>query len=502
MLHGPSQRLDIRQHQSLVMTQSLQQSIKLLQLSSIELQDYIAGEIEQNPLLQIETESDVFDTTPYEDEASSDSSNPTDNSESLTHNDDTISAADHPDNNWDQDGLASSALYDNDSQIFSRASKVNNSFDDSNYNLEENSNDVTLKEHLLEQIYVDISCPTKRMIALHLTDMLNDNGYLDGDAEQLAPMLGCTKQDIAATLDLVQAFDPAGVFARNLSECLTLQLKDKNLLDPPMEKLLANLEILAKGDLQKLKKLCDVSSEELTSMIARIKTLNPKPGNNFISEIVQSMLPDVFLRREDDGSWGVELNSNILPKLLVNRKYYTQIKSLTHDKEEKKYLSDQLYTASWLVKSLDQRAQTILKVAAAIVERQREFFEKGIHHLHPMTLADIAATVELHESTVSRVTTNKYISTHRGMYEMKYFFSSSLGDNNGSENYSSTTVKYLIKELILNESPASVLSDDKIAELLQEKHIDIARRTVAKYREAIGIASSAERKREKRIRMV
>lgn len=498
MSNFPSQRLDIKQQQSMVMTQSLQQSIKLLQLSSLELKDYIAEEVEQNPLLQVESDSDDFTDG---DEGDNDR-NSENNDQSTASNTSDTKELDYQEPDWDRDGTISSAVYENESQVFERVNNGTSSYGDSEYNIEENSTDITLKEHLLEQIYVDISCPIKRMIALHLTDMLNDNGYIEEIPKQFAASLGCTEKDITETLALVQTLDPAGVFARNLSECLALQLKDKNRLDPAMEVLLDNLELLAKGDFPRLRKLCHVSGEDLSEMIAEIKALNPKPGNNFASEVVQSMLPDVFLRREQDGTWGVELNSNILPKLLINRTYYTQVKSKTRDKEGRKYLSDQLYTASWLVKALDQRAQTILKVAAEIVAQQRDFFEKGICHLRPLTLADIAAVVNLHESTVSRVTTNKYIATHRGMYEMKYFFSSSLGDNHGSDNHSSKTVKYLIKELVNNETPDQILSDERIAELLQEKHIDIARRTVAKYREAIGIASSAERKREKRLRKV
>ena len=481
MSDRPSQRLNMKQQQSMVMTQSLQQSIKLLQLSSLELKEYIAEEIEQNPLLQAEGDTDITATSPD------------DLPEAANQYDDDNSTTD-----WEE-GTISSAVYENESQVFDRVSKGDNSFSGHSYDLEENSNDVTLKEHLLEQIYVDITCPIKRMIALHLTDMLDDNGYLEGQPEQLAASLGCNEQDVHDTLALVQTFDPPGVFARNLSECLALQLKDKNRLDPPMQVLLDNLELLARGEVARLKKLCAVSNDDLVDMITEIKSLNPKPGSNFVSEVVQSMLPDVFLRREADGNLGVELNNNILPKLLVDRKYYAQIKSKTKDKEERRYLSDQLYTASWLIKALDQRAQTILKVATEIVVQQREFFEKGINFLRPLTLSSIATAVELHESTVSRVTTNKYIATEHGMYEMKYFFSSSLGDNQGDETHSSKTVKHMIKEFIIHEAPSSVLSDERIAELLQEKHIDIARRTVAKYREAMGIGSSAERKREKRM---
>jgi RNA polymerase sigma-54 factor len=261
-----------------------------------------------------------------------------------------------------------------------------------------------------------------------------------------------------------------------------------------MKSLLEHLDLVARNDVKGLSKLCGVGEEDVKEMCAEIRVLNPRPASQFQHETVQAVIPDVFLRRVGK-VWQVELNSATLPRVLVNRRYYAKVYGKTNDKKEKKYLSEQHASANWLVKSLDSRAQTILKVATEIVKQQDAFFLHGIRYLRPLTLKEVADAVELHESTVSRVTSNKYISTLRGTYEFKYFFNASVGNADGGEGYSNKTVQYLIKELIDQEKPGAILSDDAIAEKLNERGIELARRTVAKYRELMKIPSSAVRKK-------
>jgi RNA polymerase sigma-54 factor len=312
-------------------------------------------------------------------------------------------------------------------------------------------------------------------------------------------VLQCDYQQIESVLKILQGFDPAGIFARDLAECLSLQLKEKNRLDPAMQMLLANLDLFAKRDFKSLCKICGVDEEDLSEMCDEIKALNPKPGNIFSSEHVQVLYPDVFLKKGEKGKWHLELNSEALPKVLVNRRYYSEVESQLKDKESKKFLSEQYNTANWLVKALDQRANTILKVATEIVSQQDNFFRYGIHHIKPLVLSDIAQGIEMHESTVSRVINGKYIATHMGVYELKYFFSSSVSSSSGGEDVSSKRIKFMIKGLIDNENSKAILSDDKIAAMLKSTGVDVARRTVMKYREAMNIPSSVQRRRDKNL---
>lgn len=475
MVSNPSQRLDLKTQQSMIMTQQLQQSIKLLQYSSQELQVFVTKMLENNPLLsQIEGGE---------------------TEESDEEEDNTLQEwrEDHKKETYELTTESDSLYYEN---------VKNTSEEGSTFDALENIpfTQKTLKEHVIEQIYLSFTKTSQRIIAFHLADLLDDNGYLDPAYQALEQSLKCSKSEIDEVLHSLQMLEPAGIFSRSLSECLKLQLIEKGSLSTSMEVLLSNLEKLAAGELRALKKLCQVSEGELERMIAMIKHLNPRPGTLFVSEQSHYIQPDVMLRRSGAGEWIVELNNDALPKLLLNRKYYSFVKSKTKDQSGKKYLSDQLHSANWLLKALDQRAQTILKVATEIVVKQTEFLEYGIRYLKPLRLSDIAQATGLHESTVSRVTTQKYITTPFGIYELKYFFSSYLADSEGGENYSSKTVKHLIKELIENESSENILSDDKIATILKSRHIDVARRTIAKYRESMHIPSSSDRRRGKMIK--
>jgi RNA polymerase sigma-54 factor len=298
-------------------------------------------------------------------------------------------------------------------------------------------------------------------------------------------------------LAVLQTFDPAGVCARNLTECLAIQLKERDRYDPAMRALVEHLDLLAKRDLAGLRRICGVSDDDLADMIAEIRMLNPKPGLAFGSTTVQPIVPDVFVRSAPDGTWQVELNSDTLPKVLINQRYHAQVSKTTRNDKEKAYIADCLQTATWLVRALDQRAKTILKVSSEIVRQQDGFFARGVQHLRPLNLKTVADAISMHESTVSRVTANKYMATNRGIFELKYFFTSAIAAADGGEAHSAEAVRHRIRQLIDSESAAEVLSDDTIVEKLRGAGIDIARRTVAKYREAMRIPSSVQRRREK-----
>lgn len=509
MAGGP--KLELRQGQSLVMTTQLQQSIKLLQYSALELSDFLVAEMDQNPLLTREAGEDSpeqdFDSSDQEHE---NSEGEREDSQQEGEPKETQDLVDYTQehSSWDDESDAmldapSDAFWDDaggdssspSAQMSARGMQPDN---ESGRELESNlTQSISLREHLQEQMQQIISDPAQRLIGLHLIDLVDDRGYVPEDLSSVTEVLSCTLLEVEAVLQLLQRCDPPGVCARNLAECLKIQMREADRLDPSMDKFLSHLELLAAGQLKQLARLCDVEEEDIPYMLEEIRALNPKPGSNYNNELVQAVIPDVLLRKTKQG-WHVELNADALPRVLVNRQYYAKISTSARTKEDKKYLSEQLAHANWLTKALDQRAQTILKVSTEIVKQQDAFFKYGIRYFKPLVLRDIAQAVEMHESTVSRVTTQKYLSTGNAIYELKYFFSSSLGSTGGDgEQHSSESVKHMIKGLIDAEDPKNILSDDTLAEMLQEKGIDIARRTVAKYREAMDIASSVARRREK-----
>ena len=355
----------------------------------------------------------------------------------------------------------------------------------------------SLREMLSGQLSVDVTDPVERMIGHYLIDLLDDAGYLSGDLPAAAESLGCSMAQIEATLARLQTFEPAGIFARTLAECLSLQLADRGRLDEPMRALLGHLDLLARRDWAQLSRVCGVGHEHIIRMVAEIRTLSPKPALAFDQAISQPVVPDVLMRPQPSGGWLVELNSETLPRVLVNNHYYVKLSRSTRSKEDKQYIAECMQSANWLVKSLHQRATTILKVAAEIVRQQEGFFINGVHGLRPLILRDIAEAISMHESTVSRVTSNKFMSTPRGIFELKYFFTHAVGGSRGGDIHSAESVRHHIKALIEAETAADVLSDEGLAAILQKEGIDIARRTVAKYREAMGIPSSVQRRREK-----
>lgn len=484
-MNKPTQSLDLRQQQNLVMTPQLQQAIKLLQLNNMELSELIEEELAQNPLLE-----KTADEPP---EQSADENITAEEPAAKTDKDDEWDSAARESNDTQEDFDAGSM----DAAIGSGGSSK---FENPEYSLENTlSEDKTLREHLNEQLLMECDDPRDRMIAAMLIDQLDESGYLRTDTAELAEQLGCSLDRMERLLGTMKQFDPTGVFARDLTECLALQLEETGQLDAPMRALLENIDLLAKHEHKKLAEICGVNDTYLTDMIAEIRALNPKPAAEFDHMVVQTVVPDVIMKRLPKnlgGGWRAELNSDTLPRVLVNNEYYTEVAQHAKDKKDKKYLDEKLQSANWLVRAMDQRAKTILKVAGEIIEQQNGFFLYGVEFLKPMTLRDIAAEIDMHESTVSRVTTNKYIGTPRGMFELKYFFSSGVSGAGGTE-HAAEAVKARIKALIDSEDPKKILSDDKLVNLLKEGGIDIARRTVAKYREAMHIGSSVQRRREK-----
>ena len=513
-------RLDLRQSQSLVMTPQLQQAIKLLQMSNMELSEYVDTELEQNPLLERDEGDQRDDAITTQDEPGSDQLEGVDVAldEQVAPEVDNLTPVDFDSQPGDveiQTDAAYDVDYDNHYNNTSDPESVEapaasmemgtiggatgGGGDDGDLpGLEETLSDQpTLREHLLDQLNMDMFDPVDRAIGQNLIGMLDEAGYLIADLDALAGTLGCPLDRIHHTLTRLQQFDPVGIFARDLGECLALQLRDVDRFDPAMEQLVDNLDLVAKREFTALGKICEVDMEGVVDMVDEIRNLNPKPAASFVHEIIQSVTPDVMMRAQPGGGWFLELNSENLPRVLVNNHYYAKISKEVDDKSERDYIAEQFQSANWLVKALHQRATTILKVATELVRQQDAFFRKGVQHLRPLVLRDIADVIEMHESTVSRVTSNKYISTPRGIYELKYFFSSAIGNSSGGEAHSAESVRHQIKELIDAEDPKKILSDDKIVTILNDSGMDVARRTVAKYRESLRIGSSVQRRREK-----
>ena len=497
-----NQRLELRQGQALVMTPQLQQAIKLLQMSNIELQAFVDQELERNPLLERDERAEVQKPEPQPSETQPDmvsalSANAgaeerlrtldTDLDNVYTHesradaaNREAKGAAD---SGWaslrPQGALSLNAEYQDYAQTLSRQP--------------------TLAEHLTGQMNLLLASASDRLIGQHLIGMLNEAGYLTADTASVAETLGTSVVHVEEVLLKLQAADPPGVFARSLEECLAIQLRERDRFDPAMQVLVGHLDLVARRDFQALRSLCRVDLDDLKDMIAELRALNPKPGHAFGAEPVQPVIPDVLVRPSPEGAWIVELNTETLPRVLINNQYLARVGSAVRG-EDKLYLSECQANATWLVKSLDQRARTILKVAREIVRQQDAFLVLGVQHLRPLNLKTVADAIEMHESTVSRVTSNKYMATPRGIFELKYFFTTAIAsaDSEG-DAHSAEAVRHRIKEMIAQEGD-EVLSDDTIVDRLKLQGVDIARRTVAKYREGLGIPSSVQRRRERKVR--
>jgi RNA polymerase sigma-54 factor len=526
-----TQRLEFRQSQSLVMTPQLMQAIKLLQLSNLDLVAFVEDEIEKNPLL--DRASDKAEP-PVAGEAGSDrGESPGEEfagggdggfAEASDFGDGGGAAAGafepgtedwmHRDlgshreieqtldtgmeNVFPEEPAEAAARVAQDAAPSSYTEWGGGSSSDEGYNLEAFvAAESSLADHLAEQLAVAVTVPSDRMIGQYLIDLVDDAGYLPADLTEVADKLGADADEVEAIVQVLQSLDPPGICARSLSECLAIQLRERDRYDPAMQALVEHLDLLAKRDVAGLRKICGVDDEDIADMIAEIRHLDPKPGLKFGTTRMQTVVPDVFVRPGPDGGWLVELNSDTLPRVLVNQTYYSELSKTIRKDGDKSYFSDCLQNATWLVRALDQRARTILKVATEIVRQQDGFFTHGVAHLRPLNLKAVADAIQMHESTVSRVTANKYMATNRGTFELKYFFTASIASADGGEAHSAEAVRHHIRQLIDSELPSVILSDDTIVDRLRDAGIDIARRTVAKYREAMRIPSSVQRRRDK-----
>ncbi|ODP39617.1 RNA polymerase factor sigma-54 [Sphingomonas turrisvirgatae] len=490
-------RLDLRQSQSLVMTPQLQQAIKLLALSNLEIETFIAEEVEKNPLLDAGAGDDERGVAEPDREPVVERDGPADAGELLDSGASTGEAAldvDLATETFHHDS-PSDSIGGLDGGLGLAGTGSGGSAEDGPDFDSFSAPDLSLADHLLAQAGATVG-GTDLFIAQHIIDQIDETGYLTASLLDMATRLGVPLARVEAVLAIIQTFDPTGVGARDLAECLALQAKEADRYDPCMAALIANLDLLARGELGRLKRICGVDDEDMADMIRELRNYDPKPGCKYGGEPVPAVTPDIFVAPRGQG-WAVELNSATLPRVLVNRAYYAEVSSGPQDKSSKAWLSDMLASANWLVKALDQRQRTIIKVASEIVKQQEAFFRHGVSHLRPLTLRNVADAIEMHESTVSRVTSNKYLYCARGLFELKYFFTSAIQSADGGDAVSAEAVKSAIRALIQAEDAKKILSDDTLVELLNAKGFDIARRTVAKYREAMGIGSSVQRRRQK-----
>lgn len=494
------QRLEVRQGQGLVITPQLQQAIKLLQLSNIELEAFVEGELERNPLLQ--RDEPEGEAPAERAEASPDAAPDSELSFGEGVNREAEGAMDAGSDDVYGDAAPGERTVDrlaDDGQPgmsdWSRVGAGGSVFDGEGGERPD-THELTLWEHLQAQASAAGFSAADHGIALTLIDATDEGGYLRGELAEFADRLGVSLERIEGVLAVCHGFEPTGVMARSIPECLKLQLIERNRFDPAMGALLDNLELLARRDLAGLKKVCGVDGEDLAEMIAELKALTPRPGAGFGGEPAQTVIPDVHVRPDPAGGWRVELNTDTLPRLLVDKRYHAVVTAGARSDTEKTFVAECAAQANWLVKSLDQRAKTILKVGSEIVRQQDAFLAFGVEFLRPLNLKTVADAIGMHESTVSRVTSNKYVSTPRGVFELKFFFTAAIQSVDGASTHSAEAVRHRIKSMIDGEGAGSdVLSDDRIVEILQEAGIDIARRTVAKYREALRIPSSVERRR-------
>jgi RNA polymerase sigma-54 factor len=492
---GQSQTLQMKQAQTLAMTPQMQQSLKILQLSSIELNDLLERELENNPLLE---KADSFDNDSSDLENNEKDFTEPENKQSDSENQDFEKIVENFDVSNNDDNSDNDELYSHESS----SNSGKESFDISEIIEKTYSKEQDLSEFITDQINIEFNDPKKKFLAFGLTDLLDNSGYLDPEKhhEEIEDLIAKSQTDwkiLQDVLERLKEFEPSGIFSKNLNECLKKQLLEIDRLDPLMVKFIDNLDLIAKGEITRLSKICKCDNDEIKDMLNEVKALNPRPSANFSTTQFNNKYPDLNLYKEN-GEWQLEINNDYLPNITINKNYYENLKKNKLSKDEKSFLRENYSSANFIVRAVNQRAKSILRVAAAIIAKQQEFFDKGINYLKPVTMKEIAELVELHESTVGRVVANKFMATPIGIFELKFFFTQALSSTDGGEDFSSESAKNQIKELIENED--KILSDEKISKILKDKGIQCARRTVAKYREQMGIPTSSERKRLRKIK--
>ena len=457
------QVLSHKTSQALVISKQMQQSLKILQMNSIELREFLSQEAEANPFLEF-SESGNNSKLDYENNSDPAPEIPTD---------------------WQEEN-------------FLRYERTSQAKSNDNSSSDQLINKISLKDHLEQQIIHEKFSDAERLMAIYITDCLDDNGYLRESLKEIASFLKTSEQKIIPVIAKLKKLDPTGCYSSNLEECLLIQLEEKKLLNPAFKELVSRLQDIAKGEVKKVARDLSLSPEKLMEMLGVIRSLDPKPARNFSSDASRNREIDAFIYKDAKGEFKTRLNTQTLPSIFLNSKYYDQVLKNAKNPTEKKFCNEKMHNASWLLRSITQRSESILKVVNEIIETQYEFLENGIDFLKPMTLSDIAKRLSVHESTVSRLS-NKVVATPRGVFEIKFFFTNSLSSNISENMISTLTVKRKIKELIESENKSAVLSDDEIAKALNDNGVNISRRTVAKYREAMQIAPSNIRKRLKKI---
>jgi len=503
MALGP--RLDLRQSQSLVMTPQLQQAIKLLALSNLEIEAFIGESLDANPLLEI---GEAVPVTPGE--AVEPPAELRQTSLETSGVDRLIGEGRAEDDRpldidpatLDRDRETGDGQYDKQQAAETTADwggdlRGPGSGEEGLSIDERGAADATLAEHLEAQIGTATDDPRLLAMARFLIGQLDEAGYLPAPLRDVADDLGLEEAELQPALALVQSLDPTGVGARSLAECIALQAREADRYDPAMARLIDNLDLVARGEIARIKRICGVDDEDFADMLGELRGYDPKPGLRFGGAPGAAVVPDILIAAREDGGWTISLNQATLPRLIVNRGYYVELRGACDDKSSRGWLSERLADANWLIKALDQRQKTILKVATELVRQQDGFFRHGVSRLKPLTLRAVAETIGMHESTVSRVTSNKYLQCDRGTFELKYFFTSGVAGTGGEGAASAEAVKAAIRTLIDAEDAKAILSDDALVDLLKGKGFDLARRTVAKYREAIGLGSSVQRRRQK-----
>lgn len=502
-----AQKLALRQSQSLVMTPQLSQSIKLLTMSNIELAAFIESELEKNPFLELEKPRSGREENPslvtgndFGDRKELDlDSRPENDARKMREELGTDVQNTFPDDPSLQTSTTEANSREDHFQISPGGLQTSTARSADDVSLcDLTPHRLTLAEHLYQQLAIAAAPVQRHALATHIIDLLDEAGYLRENTDELAGRLAVESAEVEAALHLVQSLEPVGVGARGLSECLALQLADRGRLDPAIQTILDNLDLLARRDFAALSKLSGLDMEDLTDILGEIRGLEPRPGTLFSDTSLAQISPDVIVTEASDGSWRVELNAETLPRVLMNNSYVSEIAKQIGNQKDRDFITNCMQSADWLTRSLDQRAQTILKVSREIVKTQDGFLVDGVRGLKPLTLQMVADEIDMHESSVSRVTTGKYMLTPRGMFELKYFFTTAIASTDDGETHSSEAVRDRIKGLIDTETAKTVLSDDAIVTALENSGIRIARRTVAKYRDAMQIPSSVQRRREKR----
>ena len=487
---------NMRQKQSLVMTPQLQQAIRLLQMTNLDLTQYLENECSENPFLEVDLDEEANTTLPKDSTEQENSDKPESLSSSEIDNalSDGSAMVDDPAANTDYENRFETELTD-----FRTPSSSSSQNDDYDYiSSSVANNPISLQEHVFRQIDLKFSDTNERIVAHAYTENLQPSGWLNTDAASIAALCGITVDFSEAVLASLQGFEPAGLFARDLKECLLIQANDKGVLTNQFKALLENLDLLAKGQFESLQRKLKCNKETLVEQIKLLRSFNPKPGERFDQNFQQITAPDLMVRKSENG-WTVDLNRSNLPTIYINSEYADDVSAKSRTDEASEYAAQAIASARWLKRAVAKRNSTTLKVGSEIIRRQTAFLEKGLDYLKPLSLKDIAEEVKMHESTISRVTSGLLINTPRGTFPLKSFFSISIDTDQPGIETSAAAVRNLIKTIIHDEDSRKPLSDESLAEIISDKGVKLARRTVAKYRELMKIPSSSERRRRAKV---